>query len=389
MNLTSTIQPTFLTVVVEHTNTTDISTPSPGISTTIQEARSWGHGTFTVQGYTNGDQNHTATNSSQLKINITTTPPKLNSPPDISHDEGTLGLKIPWIATDPEEHTGTYTVYRNNIWHGSGVWTNATSIDYILGQDPPGAWNYTIEVSDDFGPTTAKDTVLVEINPVDPSDNNPSDIQYVYGDTGNKIPWIISDPGSTTGSFIIYRNDTILNPAGSTWTKGTNINWNVDGLSAHTWNFTIEYWDKHTSQNISDQVRVTVHKATPTLNLYLNGTQNDQTYSLNQIMNLTARIIPTHLNVVIEFTNTTDISTPEPGTSNTLLNTNTWGPGTWKIQAHTNGNQNYTTTNSTYRTINVIGSPPPPVPLFNGIGPITMGWITIVVISLWRRSKSN
>ena len=75
----------------------------------------------------------------------------------------------------------TYTVYRNGVWHGSGVWINATSIDYMLGLDPPGVWNYTIEVSDDFGPSIARDTMLVEINPVDPSDNSPSDIQYVYG----------------------------------------------------------------------------------------------------------------------------------------------------------------------------------------------------------------
>jgi len=163
MNLTGTIIPAYLTVVVEFTNGTDISTPSSGSSTSIEDSSLWGVGTYYIQSHTDGNANYTAANSTTRTITISTgnTAPTINSPSDQTNDWGTSPHTIGWIVTDAEQTSGSYTVYRNSSFYGSGTWNNHTSIDFDVSRLPEGYWKMHIDASD--GASNVTDDVYVNV----------------------------------------------------------------------------------------------------------------------------------------------------------------------------------------------------------------------------------
>jgi len=163
----------------------------------------------------------------------------------------------------------------------------------------------------------------------------------------------VTDPGSTTGGYAIWRNGT--QTATGSWTNNTAFNHNVDGLPAGTWNYTIAAWDSYSASNVTDTVYVTVNKATPTPHLYLNGTEADKTYSTTEAMNLTGTT-QSSLNVTIEFTNGTVITGPNLGKTSTTIPASNWGPGTYQVHAHSHGTANWTEAYSGALTI-TIGKP--------------------------------
>ncbi|MHA1286084.1 MAG: prenyltransferase/squalene oxidase repeat-containing protein [Candidatus Thorarchaeota archaeon] len=265
MNLTGTVNPSLLTVVVEFTNGTDISTPASGTSSSIEDSSLWGAGTYYVQSHTDGNANYTAANSSTrtLTISVGNTDPSVNSPADQSWTYGTSPHTIGWIVIDAEQTSGSYTSYKNGTKWSGGTWNNNTAIDVDVSDLPAGYWNMTISATDGQGGANATDTVYINVT-----------------------------------------------------------------------------------------------KASPTLECYLNGTAGSKNYLIGTQMNLTGSVSPSDLVVVVEFTNGTDISTPSTGVSTSIEDSSSWGSGTYYVRAHTNGNANYTSADSSTRTIEIGTFPP-------------------------------
>ncbi|MHA2335979.1 MAG: right-handed parallel beta-helix repeat-containing protein [Candidatus Hodarchaeales archaeon] len=94
------------------------------------------------------------------------TVPVLNSPEDITFEEGSIAPLLIWNFTD--KYSGTYEVYRNGSLRHSGPWTNKFTYSLDVSLLTPGIYNYTIIVIDDSG-NTATDTVIITVTTSTPT----------------------------------------------------------------------------------------------------------------------------------------------------------------------------------------------------------------------------
>ncbi len=100
--------------------------------------------------------------------------PTLDSPEDLTYDEGTIGHEITWNAT--ASFPLYYVVYRNgtliesNEWNGSQIVLSVDSLSV-------GTYEYALTVEDTFG-GSASDTVRVTVTAV-PATAPPTDFDWV------------------------------------------------------------------------------------------------------------------------------------------------------------------------------------------------------------------
>jgi hypothetical protein len=101
----------------------------------------------------------------------------------------------------------------------------------------------------------ATNTIYITVeDTTNPVISSPADILYDEGDTGNTLTWTITD--LSTGTYTVYRNLTDITTT-LTWTSGTPIELNIDGLSFGVYNFYIIARDE--ANNLAaDNVIVTV-----------------------------------------------------------------------------------------------------------------------------------
>ena len=89
-------------------------------------------------------------------------PPVIDSPSDVTIQEGTFGNSIGWVAKD--DNPDSYSVYSNGALLASGSWSSGTTIIVKLDGFSAGSYNLTIVVSDTNG-LQASDTVWVTVKP--------------------------------------------------------------------------------------------------------------------------------------------------------------------------------------------------------------------------------
>lgn len=89
-----------------------------------------------------------------------TTSPVLNSPTDITYEDGDFisERNITWIATDLEPNN--YTIYKNDTINETGSWLSNVNISISVNGLAVGTWNFTIQVNDTSG-NDVFDTVYV------------------------------------------------------------------------------------------------------------------------------------------------------------------------------------------------------------------------------------
>ncbi len=180
-----------------------------------------------------------------------TTDPVVDSPIDITYEEGTTGHVISWTATD--NNPGNYTIYRDGVEVDSSSWISGVPIAINVDGLTVGIYNYTINITDESN-NTAIDTVLVAIEDTTaPGVGSPDDITYEEGTTGHVISWNATD--NNPGSYIINRDGVEVN-SGS-WISGVSIIINVDGLTVGSYNYTINVSDAFNNTAI-DTVLVNV-----------------------------------------------------------------------------------------------------------------------------------
>ncbi|MFQ5832796.1 MAG: hypothetical protein ACE5H4_08855, partial [Candidatus Thorarchaeota archaeon] len=92
------------------------------------------------------------------------TSPVIDSPSDVTYNEGDTGNSITWSPSDL--HPSLYDVFRNGTLIHSSAW-NSTSETITISVDglPFGVFNYTIVVTD-IGDNTASDQVMVIVIPI-------------------------------------------------------------------------------------------------------------------------------------------------------------------------------------------------------------------------------
>ncbi|MBY8996321.1 MAG: hypothetical protein KGD60_01220 [Candidatus Thorarchaeota archaeon] len=213
-----------------------------------------------VEGYALGDYNFTIfvidtdTNNATDTVWVTVydgTLPTINSPIDITYDEGQIGFEISWTPSDL--HPQFYTIYRNTIELQSGPWNSSSEIITIqVGSLSYGDYNYTISVLDVGGNLVSDEVEVFVLDGTPPVLDSPADIQYEQLTTGNGITWNPSDINPI--SYSIIRNGTVVNSGG--WI-GSSIFILVDWLIPGSYNFTIIVTDID-GNSASDTVMVIV-----------------------------------------------------------------------------------------------------------------------------------
>ncbi|MBN2153154.1 MAG: hypothetical protein JW839_17000 [Candidatus Lokiarchaeota archaeon] len=165
------------------------------------------------------------------------TPPAITHPADLTYVIGQTGNSLTWTITDATTGTRFYTIYQDGYPTESGPWTSGTPVARSVDGLPCGSYNYTIVATDGLGGSVQDSAVVTVLTNTQPSITHPADITYAAGQTGNVISWTVTDATTGTRSYTIYRNGTSI--ASGTWSSGTPVAQNVDGLAPGGYNYTI------------------------------------------------------------------------------------------------------------------------------------------------------
>ncbi len=179
------------------------------------------------------------------------TTPVIDHPTDVEYSEGTTGHEITWTPTDA--HPVSYAIYLDDVLVKSGLWNSSSdSITIVVDGLALGEYNYTIAVTDIGGNVGTDEVTVTVIDDIDPTIDNPLDIQYEFGTTGHNITWIADD--LHPDSYEIRRNGTLVES--DDWT-GSSIVVDVDGNDIGVHIYTITVWDT-SGNSVSDSVIVVV-----------------------------------------------------------------------------------------------------------------------------------
>jgi len=223
--------------------------------------------TISVDGHGLGEYNYTLLvtdidgNTATDEVSVTVIDsivPIIDSPADFQHNELDTGYLITWDPSDL--HPISYIIYLEGASLKSGAW-NISSETITISVDglELGSHNYTIVVID-AGSNTATDTVFITVvDGSNPTIDNPSDIGYTEGETGNTITWNPDDLHPL--NYELFRDGVSL--SSKVWGLPLeSIIIPVDGLSPGDYNYTIVVTDVG-GNSVSDSVIVTV-EAQPT-----------------------------------------------------------------------------------------------------------------------------
>ncbi|UCG03972.1 MAG: right-handed parallel beta-helix repeat-containing protein, partial [Candidatus Heimdallarchaeota archaeon] len=174
------------------------------------------------------------------------TPPTINSPDDLSFEEGSIGYSITWVGSD--EHPWRAVILLNNTpvynesWAGENIIARLDPIDLYPQALTAGVHNFTCILYDWEGRQT-KDSVLVVINPhvpdiIPPIITAPDPLEYVEGTVGNYLTWNASDDHPKVYEWFVNETKIGYYP----W-HGGEFNISVDYISVGTWNITVTVFD--------------------------------------------------------------------------------------------------------------------------------------------------
>ncbi len=190
--------------------------------------------------------------------------PAITHPSDMIYPAGATGNSITWTVTDASTGITNYTIYRNGTSIATGSWIDGMPKTLNVDGLSVGVYNYTILAADGYG-DSVKDTVFVTVSNVALTITHPSDITYSAGITGTIISWTVTDGSTGATSYTIYRNSMSI--ATGSWTSGTPMTLNVEGLSSGIYTYTIIATDGY-GDSVQDTVIVTiVTPASPPLDL--------------------------------------------------------------------------------------------------------------------------
>ncbi|MHA2002657.1 MAG: hypothetical protein ACW960_01005 [Candidatus Thorarchaeota archaeon] len=210
-----------------------------------------------------------ATNTPSQSRNYYIASISIDSPPDLTFENGSLNELIVWSpdAPNPKNYSVTRDgeVYRQGTWTGSDitVFLNHLYVEDLL--DEPSevpsdfAFNCTVFNQDD---ESVWDVIIVHVIPdvSAPIIAQPENITYEEGSFGHEILWNITESNPdffnlTRTSNELTSNDTVI--MSDDW-DGDNITINVDGLNASRWYIYKLFVNDTLGFNSTSSVNVTV-----------------------------------------------------------------------------------------------------------------------------------
>ncbi len=186
------------------------------------------------------------------------TAPVVKGPPNQWLFVGATGQTIKWQVSDLNPATYTLTVDGNSF--STGSWTTGTLSINVDGINAVGEHTLVLTIYD-VDHNSAQNTVLVKVinDNVSPTIQQPDNITYVEGTTGNYITWKPND--EYPGSYEVMFNGTAI--AEGSW-GGSYIVTNVDGLAPGTYEYTLTVYDM-SGNSATSSVNVTVTPLIPTI----------------------------------------------------------------------------------------------------------------------------
>lgn len=195
--------------------------------------------------------------------------PTIDSPVDLTFENGTLGETIVWHPSDP--NPSNYTVTRDGVVHKQGAWSGSSITVYLNHLYPEGFLDEPNEVPRTFvfvctvfneDEESASDEVLVNVIPDEtaPDVKQPANITYEVGSFGHEILWNITETNPDFYNVSRYSNEPINNQSvieSGNW-DGSNITVNVDGLNATRWYIYTLFVNDTLGHNTTSIVNVTV-----------------------------------------------------------------------------------------------------------------------------------
>ena len=179
--------------------------------------------------------------------------------------------QLNWYLTNP--NPGNYTVYKNNSIISQGNWSNYIPVSISLINLSKGLYNFTILAFDTTG-LNATNTVFVKSyhRAVILGFGN---VTMIEGDTGQFVRWNVTD--DALANYTIYQNDTNVKFASISGTFA-NISYNLTGLTANMYNFTLGVYDQD-NVLVTNTLFVTVLPSNQTLTTSSTSTTSSSSQS--------------------------------------------------------------------------------------------------------------
>ncbi len=196
-----------------------------------------------------------ASSTGTVIVNVVNAPPTVTNPADTQYTVGQTGKTITWTLTDLSTGTTSYSILRNASGIDSGSWTTGVPVTVGIDGLSIGSYGYEIVAADGLGGSVLDIVIVNVIANVPPAISSPAAVQYPVGQTGNKIPWTLTDAGTGVANYTVYRNGTAI--LMGSWTSGIPVDINVDGLAVGSYNYTIVATDGLGS-SVRDTVLVNV-----------------------------------------------------------------------------------------------------------------------------------
>ena len=189
---------------------------------------------------------------------VDNTAPSVNSPLDITYNEGRLGYIIYWVYSD--YHPNTYRVTNNkNELLNSGQWVNILDIlAFSVDNLKVGEHAYTIELSDSYGNTVVDEVTVIVEDTQAPRLTVLRNITYEQGSTGNVVQWSGIDNNPTI--YEVYKTGKLISTG--SWENSNTPTFIVDGLPLGMHLYQILAFDvsgNFANVTVSVSVRDTIH----------------------------------------------------------------------------------------------------------------------------------
>ncbi len=190
----------------------------------------------------------------------------IDSPPDLTFENGSLGETITWNATT--DNPKNFTVTRDGEIHDSGTWDGdliTVDLDHLYDDNLTHTlditFTYVCQIFDTNNDTITDEVVVtVIVDELAPIISTPDDFSYEVGSFGHTIDWNITETNPHTYNITRMSNETTSNDTvieAGDW-NGDNISISVDGLNASRWYFYTLFVNDTLGFNSTSFVNVTV-----------------------------------------------------------------------------------------------------------------------------------
>ncbi|MCP4760182.1 MAG: hypothetical protein GY870_00275, partial [archaeon] len=163
-----------------------------------------------------------------------------------------------WTALDLTTDSGTYTIYKDATPQKTGSWSNGSVLGIDVSGVQVGSYTYRLNLQDGYGKSADDYIDLDVLTNTIPTINNPSSIDFVFGDPDDyNIIWNVTDSTIGPTFFNVTKNGALFD-SGS-WESGVplpTVDLNVLIVGSYT--FSVTAWDG-CGASVSNSVDVQVN----------------------------------------------------------------------------------------------------------------------------------